>query len=60
MFFDSILENVLICDTLNMSNHNIVYMSIAINNFTNIEIYMYLIVLGKKQQQNISVSMNCN
>ena len=34
--FDSILENVLICDTLNMSNHNIVYMSIAINNFTNI------------------------
>ena len=34
--FDSIVENVLICDTLNMSNHNIVYMSIAINNFTNI------------------------
>ena len=34
--FDSIVENVLICDTWNMSNHNIVYMFIAINNFTNI------------------------
>ena len=34
--FDSIVENVLICNTLNMSNHNIGYMSIAINDFTNI------------------------
>ena len=34
--FDSIVENVLICDTLNMSNQNIVYMSIEIKNFTNI------------------------
>ena len=34
--FDSIVENILIWDTLNMSNHNIVYMSIAINNVTNI------------------------
>ena len=34
--FDSIVENVLICDTLNMSNHNIVYMSIAIIIFSNI------------------------
>ena len=34
--FDAIVENVFICDTLKISNHNIVYMSIAISNFANI------------------------
>ena len=48
-----------------MSNHNIVYMSIAINNFTNIvnvetcDIHVFNCA-WKTQQQNISVSMNCN
>ena len=49
-----------------MCNHNIVYMSIAINNFTNIvnvetcDIQVFNYSWKKKQQQNISVSMNCN
>ena len=61
MFFHSIVEDVLICDTL---NHNIVYMSIAINNFSNIvnvetcDIHVFNCAWKKKH--NISVSMNFN
>ena len=60
--FDSIREIFIIWDTWNMSNLNIVYMSIAFNNFTNVEIcdIHTFNCAWKKQQWNISISINCN